>query len=93
MKKSILCTKSKEEVKDDVDDGGSCNTVSSRGSSTAYCDEMKKRIVPQQNPLKEIENLKKSYSFYTDIPVVCIDGDQEILIKIPMLDAKVMELV
>ena len=54
--------------------------------------EMKKRIVPQKNPLKEVENLEKSYSFYTDIPVVCIDGEQEILIKIPMLDAKVMEL-
>ena len=54
---------------------------------------MKSRIIPQENPFKEIENLEKSYSFYTDLPVIIIEEENELLIKIPMLNDQVAELV
>ncbi|MEZ4847717.1 MAG: histidine kinase [Bacteroidia bacterium] len=55
--------------------------------------ECKKRIVPINHPFKEMEYLQKAYSFYTDIPVILVDRNDEFLIKIPMLSPQIMELV
>ena len=70
--------------------------ISCKISETNYlllrCD-FKRRIVPANNPLKEIENLQKAYSFYTDMQVILAEGNDELLIKIPMLSPQIMELV